>query len=58
MDEVLTRAEMEARFDGEWAMIAEPEADNNLEVLRGRAVSHGQDPNAIYQGAIDQSIRH
>ena len=57
MSEVLTRAEMEARFDGEWVLIAEPEVDINLEVLRGRVVSHGQDPEAVYQEAIDQNVR-
>ena len=57
MNEVLTRAEMEARFDGEWVLIADPEVDNNLEVLSGRVVSHGQDPEAVYQEAIDQHIR-
>lgn len=56
MNEVLTRAEMEARFDGEWVMIAEPETDGNLEVLRGRVVSHGPDPEAVYQAVIDQHI--
>jgi len=58
MNEVLTRAEMGARFDGEWVLIADPEVDNNLEVLRGRVVSHGRDPEAVYQEAINQSVRH
>jgi len=58
MNVVLTRAGMEARFDGEWVLIANPETDGNLEVLRGRVVSHSQDPEAVYQKAIDQHIRH
>jgi hypothetical protein len=58
MNEVLTRAEMETRFDGEWVLVADPETDENLEVLRGRVVSHGQDPEAVYQEAIDQHVRH
>ena len=57
MNEVLTRAEMEARFDGEWVMIAEPETDDNLEVLRGRVVSHGRDPEVVYQGTMDKDIQ-
>ena len=57
MNEVLTCAEMEARFDGERVLIAEPEVDNDLEVLRGRVVSHGQDPEAVYQEAIDQNVQ-
>lgn len=58
MNEVLTRAEMEARFDGEWVLVADPEVDTNLEVLRGRVVSHGQDPEAVYQEAINQRVQH
>lgn len=56
MNEVLTRAEMEARFGSEWVIIAEPETDDNLEVLRGWVVSHGRDPEAVYQEAIEQHI--
>ncbi len=48
MNEVLTRAEMEARFDGEWVLIAEPEMDENRDVRRGRVVFHGKDREAMY----------
>ena len=48
MSEVLTRAEMEARFDGEWVLVDDPETDENLEVLRGRVVYHGLDREAMY----------
>ncbi len=57
MNEVLTRAEMEAQFDGEWVLIADPETDENLEVLRGLVVSHGKDPDAVYAEATKQQIR-
>ena len=58
MSEVLTRAEMEARFDGEWVLVADPEMDENREVLRGRVISHGQDPEAVHQEVIDHQVRH
>ena len=48
MDEVLTRVEMEARYDGEWVLVDNPETDENLEVLRGRVVYHGMDREAMY----------
>ncbi len=56
MNEVLTRAEMEAQFDGEWVLVADPELDKNLEVLSGLVVSHGQDPEAVYQTGIDRGV--
>lgn len=58
MNEVLTRAEMEAQFDGEWVIVADPEVDKNLEVVKGLVVSHGSDPEVVYQEAIDQDVRH
>ena len=57
MNEVLTRAEMETRFDGEWVLIADPELDECLEVLRGRVVSHGKDPDEVYEEATRQQVR-
>ena len=58
MNEVLTRAEMEAHFDGEWVIVADPEVDKNLEVVKGLVVSHGKDPEAVYQEAIDKEVHH
>ena len=58
MNEVLTRAEMEAQFDGEWVLVADPELDKDREVVKGLVVSHGLDPEAVYQEAIDQEVRH
>ena len=57
MNEVLTRAEMEAQFDGEWVLVADPELDKNMEVLSGLVVSHGLDPEAVYEEAANQNIR-
>ena len=48
MNEVLTRAEMEAQFDGEWVLVADPEVDKYHEVQRGRVVYHGKDREAMY----------
>ncbi len=48
MTEVLTRAEMEAQFDGEWVLVADPEIDKHHEVQRGRVVYHGTDREAMY----------
>ncbi len=57
MNEVLTRAEMEVQFDGEWVLVADPELNEYLEVLRGRVVSHGKDPDTVYEEATQQQIR-
>lgn len=57
MNEVLTRAEMEAQYDGEWVLVADPELDNSLEVLRGRVVYHGEDREVMYREATKQEIK-
>lgn len=43
MDEVLTMAEIEKRFHGEWVLISEPELDKNRDVVRGTVVYHNTD---------------
>ncbi len=55
MNEVLTRAEMEAEFDGEWVLVADPEVDDSHQVQRGRVVYHGSDREAMYD--YDESLR-
>ena len=57
MNEVLTRAEMETQFDGEWVLVADPELDKNLEVLSGLVVSHGLDPEVVYEEATGQNVQ-
>ena len=58
MDEVLTRAEMEARFDGEWVLIANPEMDENREVAKGLVVSHSPDRDVVDAQETDSRIRN
>ena len=48
MNEVLTQAEMEAQFDGEWVLVADPEVNDSHEVQRGRVVYQGSDREAMY----------
>lgn len=58
MNEVLTRAEMEARFDGEWVLIANPEMDENREVAKGLVISHSPDREVVDSQEVDPQIRH
>ena len=43
MEEVLTAADIEARFESEWMLIEEPETDEALTVRRGRVRWHSKD---------------
>lgn len=46
---VMTYAEMEAAFDGEWVWIGEPELTPMNEVIRGTVLAHDQDRVAVYE---------
>jgi hypothetical protein len=49
VEEVLTMKEIEDRYAPEWVLIAEPEIDDQLEVIRGKVVFHSPNHDAIYQ---------
>ena len=46
---VMTYAEMEAAFDGEWVLIGEPELTPMNEVIRGAVLAHDEDRVAVYE---------
>jgi hypothetical protein len=43
MGEVLTRAEIEAKYDGEWVLVGDPEMDEQMRVLKGTVLVHSTD---------------
>jgi hypothetical protein len=43
MDEIMTLPEIEARYPGEWILVADPELDEHLRVVRGKVVAHTRD---------------
>jgi hypothetical protein len=58
MSKILTRKEIETRFDAEWILIADPELDRHMNVLRGEVVSHSRERDEVYQKAIDLRLKH
>jgi hypothetical protein len=42
MDEIMTLAEIQSRFDSEWVLVADPEVDEKLRVVRGKVVFHSK----------------
>ncbi len=53
MDEILTLAEIHERFPSEWILIADPELDDQLRVVRGRVVCHSKDRDEVYRKAVE-----
>jgi hypothetical protein len=58
MSEILTRAEIESRFDSEWVLIEDPQLDEHLEVLSGRVVWHSKDRDEVHQKLLELRPRH
>ena len=53
MNEVLTAAEIAARFESEWVLVEEPETDETLTVRRGRVRWHSRDRDEVYRKAVE-----
>ena len=56
-DEVMTLAEMEERFKSEWILVADPETDESLEIIRGRVVHHSPDRDEVYRKAVELKLK-
>jgi hypothetical protein len=53
MDEVLTIAEIEAKFDAEWIPIENPSTDEAFEVRSGTVLWHDKDRDEVYRRAVE-----
>ena len=53
MDEVLTAAEVAARFEAEWILVDDSETDEALTVRRGRVRWHSKDRDEVYRKAAE-----
>ncbi len=51
MSEILTMEEIEKKYDGEWVLIEDVEANEHLEVIRGKVAYHGKDKNELHRRA-------
>lgn len=53
MDEVLSIAEIEARYAPEWVLIGEPQTDEQLNLLAGKVLYHGTDRDEVCLKALE-----
>src|SRR5579871_1079312 len=56
MDEVLTIAEIEARFPDSWVFLDQPEHDEYGRVTRGRVVAVGPDRDEVHRQALSRPL--
>ena len=53
MDEILTIAEIESRFVGEWVLVEDPETNDSLELQGGRVRCYSKDRDEVYRKAVE-----
>ena len=53
MGEMMTAEEINARFESEWVLVADPETGENLTVTRGRVLWHGKDKSQLHNFVRD-----
>ncbi|MEI7935605.1 MAG: hypothetical protein WCK27_02850 [Verrucomicrobiota bacterium] len=51
-EQAMTIKEMQARFAGEWILVADPQTNEALEVLKGKVLHHGPDRDEVYRQAV------
>ena len=53
MDQILTLAEIERRFDSEWVLVEDPQTNEALEVRSGKVLWHSKDRDEVYRKAVE-----
>ena len=49
MSQIMTFEEIQQNYDGKWVLIAYTEADENLQVIKGKVIAHSFKKEEIYQ---------
>ena len=51
MAEILSMSEIQARYDGEWVLIGDPEVDASFVIQRGWVLWHSKNRDEVYRQA-------
>ncbi|MGH7801967.1 MAG: hypothetical protein ACREOW_15295 [Thermodesulfobacteriota bacterium] len=58
MSEVMSLAEIQARFESEWVLLEDPETTETLEVKSGKVLWHSKDRDEVYRKARELRPKH
>jgi hypothetical protein len=53
MSDVLSKAEIESRFNSEWVLVEDPVTDEWLQVQSGKVLWHSKDRDEVYRKAAE-----
>lgn len=57
MHEFLSLADICDQFPGEWILVADPDLDDDFEVIRGRVMCHSKDRDEVDQVAVRARLK-
>jgi hypothetical protein len=57
MAKILSFAEIEQQYDGEWVLIAYTEVDQNLKPIAGEVLVHSADRDVVYEALAERGDR-
>lgn len=52
MEEILTLAEIEKKFNSEWILVEDPQTNDSLNIESGKVRFHSKDRDEVYREAI------
>lgn len=58
MNQVMSLAEIHARFESEWILLEDPETTDLLEIKSGKVLWHSKDRDEVYRKARELRPRH
>jgi hypothetical protein len=58
MKEIMTFAEIKAKFVSEWVLLEDPELTPNLEVIRGKVLWHSKNRDEFDRKALELMPKH
>jgi len=58
MSNIISIAEINARFESEWVLLEDPETIDSLEVKGGKVLWHSKDRDEVYRKARELRPKH
>ncbi len=58
MREVMSLAEIHARFESEWVLLEDPDTTESMEVKGGKLLWHSKDQDEVYRKARELRPKH
>lgn len=58
MSDILSLAEIQERFPGEWVLLEDPQTSESLDITGGKVLWHSRDRDEVYRKARELRPKH